>query len=298
MPTNKLCEKCGRSFTTAKNLTIHMNRKNPCDIQMHADPLHLEFPCLRCEKIFYTKQNLNMHLKRKFPCKIQSPDPQETELQLLFEKLLQENEQRKLENEQRKLENEQQQLEIEKLQSAAATNTTNNNTTNNNTTNNNTTNNNNITINMYGKENMAHINDQMYKDCFKFVYKSIENFFKMKHLSENMKENHNLYVTNMNGDHMMMLMDGEWGLVEKEETFDTIYEDIRGNLSDKFNTLRDEKQLDPMIEKQFAHFADDYAADAGGDEEHAKKESCKKMAYLAYNKRHYPMDAYKQSIKK
>jgi len=150
---------------------------------------------------------------------------------------------------------------------------------------------------MYGNENMTHISEEMYKDCFKFVYKSIEHFFDVKHLSDNMKQNHNLYVANMKGEHMMMLTKKKWELVVKEETFDAIYEDIRKNLSDAFNKLRDEDRIEPALEKRFAQFADEYMADYDENEMRAKKESCEKMALMAYNNRHYPMDDYKQSIK-
>ena len=301
MVLNKTCNKCGRSFTTKKNLMVHMNRKTPCDVQVHADPLHPEFPCQRCERIFYTRQNLNTHLSRKFPCKIKSPDPQEIELQLLFEKLTREHEQRKLdmeklniENQQHIIENQKHKMEIEKMQkqSLNITNNVQNNSNNNNTTNNN------VTINVYGNEDMSHITENMYKQCFRVVYKSVEKLFAMKHFSEDKKQNHNLYITNMNSDHMMMLKNEGWGLVEKEETLDNMYDDIRENLSDAFNQLRDEDRVDATMEKQFSSFADDYKVDDDENEERAKKASCKKMAYLAFNNRQFAIDAQKELKKR
>ena len=222
------------------------------------------------------------------------------ELQLLFEKLVQENEQRKIDMEnlkqQHMIDNQQQNIKLENLKrqsSVVANTTTTNNHIQNNSNNNNTTNN--ININMYGQEDMSHISEGMYKECFRLVYKSVEKLFGMKHFSDDMKQNHNLYVTNMNSDHMMMLIKGDWDLVNKEETFDTIYDDIRENLSDAFNQLRDKNRIDSKLEKQFSSFADDYKVDDDENEERAKKESCKKMAYLAFNKRQFPIDAQKQS---
>ncbi len=297
MAVKKFCENCGKSFATNQNLASHLNRKKSCIAQIK---IVFNFSCQRCDKKFQTRQNLNTHLNRKFPCAIKSPAPQEIELQLLFEKLQKEHEQNKLdmekmsqENQQQKKENQQHKMEIEKMQkqSLNITNHVQHNSNNNNTTNN-------VTINVYGKEDMSHITENMYKQCFQVVYKSVEKLFALKHFSKDMKQNHNLYITNMNSEHMMMLKNEGWGLVEKAETLDNMYDDIRENLSDAFNELRDKDRVTATMEKQFSSFADDYKVDDDEDEERAKKESCKKMAYLAFNNRQFAIDAQKESKKR
>ena len=265
----KTCQNCHKTFTTHANFIKHINRLIPCvAVELTEDILtqNKKFKCNRCESLFQTNQNLTSHLNRKFPCKLKNPSPEEIELRLLFEQL--QNEHDNLKNKFNQLENK-------------STITNNNNTANNiNSHNNNTTNN--ITINSYGNEDMSHITENMYKQCFRVVYKSVEKFFEMKHFSKNKKQNHNFYITNMNSDHMMMLQNEEWGLVEKAETLDNMYDDIRENLSDAFNNLRDENRVDATMEKQFSSFADEYRVDENEGEERAKKSSCKKNGLLSF----------------
>ena len=90
----------------------------------------------------------------------------------LFEQLQNENEQLKLQNE----------------------NLRNNNFSNTNNINSNNTNN--ISINVYGSEDMSHITDAMYKSCFRQMQRSVEKLFNMKHFSNQMMENQNIYITN------------------------------------------------------------------------------------------------------
>jgi len=254
-----------------------MARKNPCVVAELTDGIETQnkkFKCNRCESSFRTSQKLTSHLNRKFPCELKNPSPEEIELRLLFEQLQEKN--------------KQQQIQIDKLENKSTiTNNTANNINSNNTTNN-------IIIHSYGNEDMSHITENMYKQCFQVVYKSVEKLFDMKHFSKDMKQNHNLYITNMNSNHMMMLTNEKWGLVEKAETLDNMYEDIRENLSDAFNELRDKDRVDAVMEKQFSSFADDYKVDEDENEERAKKESCKKMAYLAFNNRQFAINAQRQ----
>mgnify|MGYP006420831311 CR=1 FL=1 len=279
MVDNKTCQNCRKIFSSPANLKIHMTRKTPCvssnmELQNQPQPIKYKFKCNRCESSFQTNQNLMSHLNRKFPCKIKNPSPEEIELRLLFEQLQEKN--------------KQQQIQIDKLENKSTiTNNTANNINSNNTTNN-------IIIHSYGNEDMSHITENMYKQCFQVVYKSVEKLFDMKHFSKDMKQNHNLYITNMNSNHMMMLTNEKWGLVEKAETLDNMYEDIRENLSDAFNELRDKDRVDAVMEKQFSSFADDYKVDEDENEERAKKESCKKMAYLAFNNRQFAINAQRQ----
>jgi hypothetical protein len=273
----KICPTCRKIFTTHANLKKHMARKNPCVVAELTDGIETQnkkFKCNRCESSFRTSQKLTSHLNRKFPCELKNPSPEEIELRLLFEQLQEKN--------------KQQQIQIDKLENKSTiTNNTANNINSNNTTNN-------IIIHSYGNEDMSHITENMYKQCFQVVYKSVEKLFDMKHFSKDMKQNHNLYITNMNSNHMMMLTNEKWGLVEKAETLDNMYEDIRENLSDAFNELRDKDRVDAVMEKQFSSFADDYKVDEDENEERAKKESCKKMAYLAFNNRQFAINAQRQ----
>jgi hypothetical protein len=260
-----------------------MKRQKPCIAFDSTDPIPLvkNFKCNRCEVYFQTNYKLTCHLNRKFPCELKNPQPEEIELRSLFDQLQQENQEQKQRIDQ---------LEMK----ATSTVTNNNNNNNNNTTNNNTNNiqnniqnNNTININVYKKEDMSHIDDKMFKSCFRKVTKSVEKLFAMKHFSEDMPSNHNLYVTNLRDVYMMVYEAGRWNKVNKEDMMDNIYYDIKEDLADAMNVMRDENTLEKSLDNLFAPFVED---DMDEEKElRIKKVSCDLMACMAYNNRHYPM---------
>ncbi len=69
-PVAHKCYSCGKSFTYAKDLERHKNRKTPCLIREVApDQLHNPGRCIYCNKIFATRCNMLKHLSK---CKIKN----------------------------------------------------------------------------------------------------------------------------------------------------------------------------------------------------------------------------------
>ena len=221
--------------------------------------------------MFQTVQNLTSHMNRKKICVLKNVDQN-----LLVEKL--------------QIENQTQKQLIEKLQSEnQSTNTTNNNnnTTNNNTTNNNTTNN--IHIHVSGKEDLSHITDSMYKDCFCEPHKSIEKLFAMIHFHTKQPLNHNLYISNLDTGHITLLNKTGWVKASKDVEFERRYYDIKEILIVAFDIMRTAvpKTITSSLEKYFSPFVDNYIEDEF--EKQIKQASCNEMMYLAYNNRQEPM---------
>ena len=275
---NKTCERCQRTFTTRANLLIHTKRLVPCaekEIEQtnEVSPPSKKFKCNRCECTFQTNQNLNVHLNRKFPCELKNPSPEEIELRLLFEQL--------------KRENEQQQAQIEQLQPHTTTTNSDNSVKNNINSNNSNSTTNNITINSYGNEDLSHISGPMFKRCFQLFHESVDQLFIMKHFSEQMQGNHNLYISNMRDAHMMMNRSGKWDVVNKSATLKRIYYNLKDDLSAAFDKMKSEKTIDPQLIRSYAPFIDEEINEER--EARFKRTSCDKLACMAYNNRHFPM---------
>ncbi len=276
--SNKTCQTCLQTFSTNANLKLHTNRRTPCVTPETIVPfVKFKFKCERCDARFQSNNKLISHLHRKFPCKIKNPTEEEIELRVLFEQLKAEHLQQQEELKQ----------EIEQLKQQVNTTGT---TNNSNITN--IQNNNNITINVYGKEDVSHITDAMLTSCFRDFDKSIEKYFGMKHFSRLMRGNHNLYISNMRDGYMMVFNTKKWNLVNREVTLKKMYYEIKENLSNEWDMMCNKNAVEPHIKSIYPRFIE-YEID---DEREIKFQtaSCDKMACMAYNNRSFPMNKKKQ----
>jgi len=271
---SKCCDNCGKFFSNNTNLKNHLNRKNPC-VSPDVSIFRLKFKCNRCYARFQSNQNLTTHLNRKTPCIVKKSEPEEIELRIMFEHLREDNEKIK--------------IEVEQLRKQSSK------PSNVNTTNHNINTINNITINSYGKEDMTHITDAMFKICFQHMQKSVETMFDMKHFSQKRQENSNMYITNLRDSYMMIYDAGKWNKVNKAMMLEKIYYTIKDELSDALGRMREDETIESRLEKIFQWFVEDDL----GDEREArfKKVSFDKMACAAYNNRHFPMKIKNQMDK-
>ena len=286
------CDICKKYFSTNKNYNYHINRKNPCvpPEVLAKSSVELAFQCNRCFLKFPNKQQLARHLHRKFQCELKNPQPEEIELQALFEKLKHENEELKKQSQEKEkqsqekekqLQDENNQLKNEVKELRTQTIITNNNNTIN-------SNNTNITINVYGKENMSHITDAMYMSCFKKVKGSIDRLFELKHFSKKMPQNQNMYISNIHDSNMMIYKAGRWDLVSKAITLKKLYYDLKDNLTDAFDRLQNDKTVDARVIRLFRWFVEDCIEE--NDEVVFRKLTYEYMSRLMYNNRKFPME--------
>lgn len=155
------CFKCKQLFKSKYNLKNHLNRKIPCD---------LIYKCNNCNKEFITKQNLNKHLNRKNPCINTQINYLLNRVQQLEEQVLNDN-----------INNRVHQLE-EKIT---------NNIINNSTVNSNNTTNN-ITLNIFGSEDIDHINKKFIENKLKQILRKIPDIC----IGKNMKLKDKIYPSN------------------------------------------------------------------------------------------------------
>jgi len=248
-----------------------MNRKTPCIPIILYDNLQLNFKCNRCDKGFLNNQKLKNHLNRKYPCVLKNPTTEEIKLRTLFDQLQVQNDELKIKIEQ---------LES-KSSSAVSINTIN--TVNN------------ITIHSYGNEDMSHITDAMFSTCFRQMQHCIETMFDMKHFSKKRKGNSNIYISNLRDSYMMIYNGGKWNKVNKAMMLEKIYYNIKDNISDGLERMREIKAVEAHLDKYFKWFVENDLNDV--QEARFKKVSFKKMTCSAYNNRHYPMQIKNQMEK-
>jgi len=266
------CVHCEKTFSTNVNLKYHMNRKNPC-VTKELDKLTWKFQCNHCDERFQSNQNLTKHLNRKNPC-TKTLNSTEVELRSLFEQLREDNENLK--------------AKMENLEHKSASININNSNNINNTTNN-------VAINVYGKEDISHLTDAMYIRCFKQMQKSIETLFQMKHFSNKMESNQNMYITNLRDTYMMLYNGKNWNKVNRLKTLTDIYYTLKDDLLGIVETMREEKTIDADLDKHFKWFIEEELSEEM--EERFVKASCETMACTAYNNRHFPMKIKNQMEK-
>ena len=154
------CTKCNKVFKSKQNLQYHLDKKNKCDSILECD---------NCKMKFQTKYKLQRHINSKIKCEKMN---HETELIII------KNENIKLINENLKLKREN--LELKQTLTIYNGNI-NNGTINNN---NKTINNNNgtiinNTINIFGKESLDHITQQILeKEILKIAERKYDECYK------------------------------------------------------------------------------------------------------------------------
>ena len=272
--TDRICPICRKYFACKSNFAIHINRKNPCvspELNVIIPIRPRNFKCSRCESMFETTQSLTSHMNRQKPCKIK-----QNEQQLLIEQLQLENKEQKKIN---------QQL-LSKQPQSNIMNNSHNNTTNNIT--------NHIHIHAYGNENLSHITDDMYKECFSNPHKSVERLFNMIHFSNEQPSNHNLYISIVDTGHITILKNNRWEKNSQVVVFETKYYNMKEILITAFDIMRTSvpKTITSKLEKYFSPFVDNYIEE--DFENQIKQASCDVMKYMAYNNRQIPMKMQKQ----
>ena len=281
----KICERCTKEFPTNEKLKLHLNRKNPCKLSNGLTDT-INYQCTRCTKVFQNNPKLARHLNCQKQCKLVIRQPNEVELQALFEKLKQEHELVVKENDQLKTEVGALKSQNQTLITTNCNNKTINNANNNTTNNTKNIKNTNITINVYGKEDLSHITDDMYKQCFRLVKKSPDLFLRMKHFSSKMQANQNMYISNVRDKHMMIYRAGRWDLADKIKTLDNFYYKARDDLMAAYDKMQEKNTLG-QLEKMCGWFMEgDYEND---EEDEYRKATCAELAHLAYNFRKRPM---------
>ena len=144
----------------------------------------------------------------------------------------------------------------------------------NNTINNNI---NNIKIIAYGKEDLSHIQEKDYKLILNKGFKSVPALMDSIHFNQNKPENHNIYISNMRDNHVLIYNGAEWQLKERNDILQEIVYNKTDILNEKFDELV--AQLDEATVRKFRRFLDQK------DDDNVIDNIKKDLKLMMYNKR-------------
>jgi predicted nucleic acid-binding Zn-ribbon protein len=224
-----------------------------------------ELKCNYCKKVFSRSDSLNRHISGY--CKVKKAnDAKMEEMMTMLIKLKESNEKISEENKQNKEEMEKLREEVTKYKKII-----------NNNTQNNIVNQTNITFNVkaYGTEDTSKITVNDYKKILGRGMNSVPVFVEKLHFDKNVPENHNVYISNLRDEYVLMYDGKIWRLKDRDEALQQLYEDKSDILETKFEELI-ERLDEPTIKmfKRFLKIKDD-------DDEKIKviKKELKKVLY-------------------
>jgi hypothetical protein len=234
------CDGCGKKFDHKSDYTKHIKRKNPCksgkvdnndedikctkdtreihkDTQIGKKNVKNDWKCTYCKKSFTTNSSYNRHMSKFCKVKREQDNAKEDLLQKLIEQMNKQNEHMNKQNEQMNKQNakiDQMAEIISKLKSENTKYTQKIGVQNNNNTNigkqqnNNIQINNNIKLLAFGKEDMSHVVEEVYKRILNKGFKSVPTFVQYIHFNRDKPENHNVYISNMQTNYALVYDSG------------------------------------------------------------------------------------------
>jgi hypothetical protein len=248
-----------------------------------------ERQCQYCKKIFSRVSSLDRHLKGR--CKVKKQ--QDNQKEDLLQKLI--NEMKEMKEKMETLENENKEYReykqsISKQQNINQTNIGQQNITQANIGNQfnqfnhlnqlNQQNNINIKLLAFGKEDISHITDEVYKRVLNKGFKSVPNFVEHVHFNRNKPENHNIYISNIRTNYVLVYDGEDWKLKEKDDALQQLIDEKTETLSNKFDVLID--KLDEHTIRKFRRFLDQR------DENEVISNIKNDLKLLLYNNRRIP----------
>lgn len=164
----------------------------------------VEYICQKCNKKFNRKSTYDEHLLRKNPCDILYPES----IKCSFCNIIIKNK--------RSLNQHLKSCKPYKISINGDGNLIN---SNNNTINSNNNITNNFNINIYGKENLDYLTEEVWRDIFKSGYSSLIKLVELTNFNEDHPENMNLHFINLNNKHSIFYKakDNLWICVPFEE---------------------------------------------------------------------------------
>ena len=297
------CNRCDKIFLQNIDLIRHIKRKNQCKIltqnttkypqfsqskketigtklsyKFHSNSTK-KFKCNHCDKYFSRADALSRHIDKY--CKIKLS--QESQKEIIFQKLLEEMQIIRKQNDlmiekNKELTNE---ISIIKNKNFNKKNINNGTINTNNTLDQSNNINYNIQLVAYGKEDYDKLTEKEYKIIINKGYKSIQEMVKSLHFHKNRPENHNIYISNIRDNYVMIYDGNKWELRNRKETIEELYIAKKDILVDKFDELLN-KLPEYAIDK-FERFINDEQDDK------IKERILEELKLILYNNKNIPL---------
>lgn len=249
------CDICNKKFKQKSHYMTHINKKFSCAPKntnltpaifsvksADVNKYHCEF----CSISFTRNSNLKRHVDNR--CKKKKKNDNEHLLKQLL------NEMQELKNKMSFLEKENEKLKSNKKKKII------NNINENSNNINNVQINNNFNIVAFGKEELENIvSDNVCKKILNKGFQSVIHLIEYVHFDKNKPEYHNCYISNMRDKYSLIYDGNQWKLSETEDIINTLKEDKKLFLENKFEEFYD--KLDEKTKTKFNNFLSEAETD-------------------------------------
>ncbi len=209
------CPRCGYKCDRSFNFKKHLNKLTICrailkDINLNnilIDDCKINelFNCEYCNEEYTLETNLNRHMKKCIKKKEKEQEQHEEEKSFVYLQQLVDKLNKQLEENLHQLEEKDKQIN-ELIKKTGITN--------------NITNNNNIFIYSLANTSLDHLTDKDMYDCVNSCILSVPNLVKNIHFNPNVPENHNIYLTNIRNNYIMVFNGKQWEIRNRDETIE------------------------------------------------------------------------------
>ena len=111
---------------------------------------------------------------------------------------------------------------------------------------------NNINMNIFGKENLSMLTDDVKKELIKGPYKMMPKLLEMIYFNKKFPENHTMKMVNKNKELMKVHKKSGWELVDKVDTIDYLLEDKNYHVDNFYDENSDE--FSQFIKRTYKNF--------------------------------------------
>jgi hypothetical protein len=220
------CNYCNKCFYNSKDLIEHFNICEDYKEILSKEKLNKKYNCKFCKKSYSTSSNLSKHLKR---CKDKQTDDEEKKYLLeLVDKLNQQ------------LEKKDRQID-ELIKKSGINIGTQNNIQN-------------IQILAHSNTDLSHLTDNDYLKCLKHSNFCIPHLIEKIHFNPKKPENHNIYISNLKNNYVMIYNGYKWMLNDREESIQNLIDEKESIIEQKLEEWLENGKQYPDIMKKFNRY--------------------------------------------
>ena len=221
------CNYCNKYFYNIKDLINHFNICEDFREILNKDKYNKKYNCKFCKKSFLSNCNLLKHLKN---CKDkQTDDEQKKYLLDLVNKL----------NDQLKKKDKQ----IDELIKKSGVNIGTQNNINQN-----------IQILAHSNTDLSHLTDNDYLKCLRHSNFCIPHLIEKIHFNPKKPENHNIYISNLKNNYVMIYNGNKWLLNDREESIQNLIDEKESIIEQKLEEWIENGEQYPDIMKKFNRY--------------------------------------------